>query len=55
MALPEAERKKIVDIDFGLFPFGLPLDPMVLELADQLFFLAVHRNDRVPLLLKLLT
>ncbi len=45
-------RKKVIDIDFGGFPCGLPLGPVVLELAEQLLLLAVHRNDRVALLLK---
>lgn len=49
------QRQKVLDIDFHLFPFGLPLCPVVLEMADQLLFLAVHRNDVVALLLKLLT
>jgi hypothetical protein len=34
--------------------FGLPFAPLVLERAQQLFLLAVHRDDRPLLLLELL-
>src|SRR5260370_40203448 len=49
------QRKKVVDIHTGIFSFGLPFCSVVLEGAKQFFFLAIHRNDRITLLLKLLT
>lgn len=45
-------RETIRDTDFGGFSCGLPLGPVILELAAQLLFLAVDRKDRVPVLLK---
>src|SRR5258708_4896640 len=47
-----SKGKKIVDIHFRFFPFGLPFGSIVLEIANQLLFLTVDRNDGVALLLK---
>jgi hypothetical protein len=44
--------KKIVDIHFRYSPFCLPCGPIVLEIANQLLFLTVDRNDGVALLFK---
>src|SRR5450755_2455457 len=50
-----SQRKKIVDIHAGLLSFRLPFCAIVFEIAEQLFFLTIHRNDRITSLLKLLT
>ena len=46
------QRQKVIHIHLGRCPFRLPLGPIVLELAQQFLFLAVHGNDWVPVLLK---
>jgi len=47
------QRKKIIDIDGRFFSSGLPLSSIVFERAKEFLFLAIHRNDGVPLVLKL--
>src|SRR5258706_1844668 len=49
-----SQRKKVIHIHAGVLSFGLPLPPIVLKGAHQLFFLAINRNNRMTFLLKLL-
>ena len=43
---------EIVDADLGRLALGVPLPPSVFEVADQLLFLRVDRDDRLAPLLK---
>src|SRR5258708_16834731 len=54
-SLPISKREVIIHIDRRLFPFGLPLLPIVLKGPDQFFLLAIHRDDRIACCFKLLT
>ena len=45
---PIRKREVIIDIDGRFLPFGLPFPPVVLELANQLFLLAIDGNDWLP-------
>lgn len=49
------QRQKVVHMHAGLFSFRLPFVSIVFQGANPFFFLAIHRNDRIALLLKLLT
>lgn len=49
-----SEGQKVIHIDAGLLSFGLPLPSVVLEGAKQFLLLAIHRDDGMDLLFKLL-
>ncbi len=51
--LPVSQRKVVVDVDRGLFSFGLPLSSVVLKGTNRFLFLAVHRDNRIARNLKL--
>src|SRR6266516_162630 len=49
-----SQGHKVIDIDRGMLSFGLPLSPSIFKIAKQFLLLAVHRNDRMAFLFKLL-
>ncbi len=51
---PISQREIIVDVDRGLFSFGLPLAPVVLEIPEQFLLLAIDRDDGIAYRFKLL-
>jgi hypothetical protein len=50
--LPQFLVLKVMNPDFFRLLFGLPFPSAVFKISDQLFFLGVHRDHRLPLLLK---
>ena len=45
---PIGDGPILIHINGGLLSSGLPFSPVVLEISDQLFFLTINRNDRLP-------